>query len=41
MPLSGTDLVTGKTCSPEEPLSLAPGGVAVIRETHPQARSTP
>ncbi|MGI8948196.1 MAG: Beta-galactosidase C-terminal domain, partial [Ornithinimicrobium sp.] len=29
----GTDLVSGRTCGPEHPLHLPPGGVAVIRET--------
>jgi beta-galactosidase len=30
--LSGTDLVSGGTCSPGSPLRLPPGGVAVVRE---------
>ncbi|WP_336920831.1 beta-galactosidase [Aquipuribacter sp. SD81] len=32
VPLTGTDLVTGRNCSPGEPLEVAPGGVAVVRE---------
>ncbi len=33
VPLTGTDLVTGTGCGPGRPLALAPGGVAVVRET--------
>ncbi|MFC5380182.1 beta-galactosidase [Aquipuribacter nitratireducens] len=32
VPLAGTDLVTGRACSAEEPLVVGPGGVAVVRE---------
>jgi beta-galactosidase len=37
--LHGRDLVTGRACSPREPLSVPPGGVAVIREAPAQGQA--
>lgn len=35
VPLNGTDLVSGETCSTEQPLRVAPGGCAVVHSHLP------